>query len=68
MGHAHEDEGAEQQVERGAAGDQDQDALGVGSQPDVILADEQLVETARRRRLIIFGFLSYIQSVLYTFP
>lgn len=45
MGDAHEDERADQDVERRAAGDQDQDALGVRRQPDVILADEQLGET-----------------------
>lgn len=42
MCHAHEDEGADDDVERGVAGNQNQDALGVGCQPDVILADEEL--------------------------
>lgn len=42
MGHADEDEGADDDIERGVPRDQDQDALGVRRQPDVVLADEQL--------------------------
>lgn len=45
--HAHEDESADDDVERGVAGHQHQDALGVGCQPDVVLADEQLEDTSR---------------------
>ena len=50
MSHANEDEGADQDVQRRVSGDQDQNALGVGGQPDVVLAYEQLGETNRMRR------------------
>lgn len=48
VGHAHEDEGADDDVEHGAARDEHQDALGVRRQPDVVLADEQLKGDGRR--------------------
>lgn len=47
MGHAHKDEGADDDVEQGVAWDQHQDALGVRRQPDVVLADEQLGDGER---------------------
>lgn len=48
VSHAHEDEGADQDVERRVSWNQHQDSLGVRRQPDVILADEQLGETKMR--------------------
>lgn len=45
MGHAHKDKSADQDVEGRDSWDQDQNSLGVGRQPDVVLAYEQLGET-----------------------
>lgn len=44
MSDTHEDEGADDDVQGGDSRNQDQDALGVSGQPDVILTDEELQE------------------------
>lgn len=54
VSHAHEDEGADQDVERWVSRNQHQDSLGVRRQPDVILADEQLGETKTRLQCSAF--------------
>ena len=47
MAGADEDEGGEEDVDDGIVWDEDEDPVGVGAQPDVILGDEQLqVEAA----------------------
>lgn len=58
VSHAHEDEGADQDVERRVSRNQHQDSLGVCRQPDVILADEQLGETKTRLQCSALKLLS----------
>lgn len=45
VSYTHKDEGADHDVKWRVPGDQDQNSLGVRSQPDVVLANEQLGET-----------------------
>ena len=42
MAGADEDEGGEEDVDDGVVGDEDEDTMGVGAEPDVVLGDEQL--------------------------
>ena len=42
MAGADEDEGGEEDVDDGVVGDEDEHAMGVCAQPDMVLSDEQL--------------------------
>lgn len=60
MSDAYKDEGADDDVKGGDSGYKDQDALGVGCQPDVVLTDEELHDWQTEKMYEQFFFVCFL--------